>query len=460
MLENVLGECEDLGEYERSAALAVWHGDIGAGVEALQRGADFVRGQLSNKKKSQDPWISSRYAETLELVSLCVAGYRGGDAESSTFRIWSKACSNLMQRSELSTSKSSRTAYLRGLMRFLMTIGFVDGHQAVLGDESLSLCDRVAFACHFLTRNELKRFLAKNIDECERSGNVEGIVITGIEKKGIEILQSYVDRHADVQTAALITSRVIFPSDWTAERRISAEWLHSYRSLLNSWQMWQSRAMFDVDRADLLRKIKMKQNEGTVGGYQGRRIPSGRKAGLRQADPDILPAIPAQLDARCNYCSSPLGLKMQDSHANQWLSKMKPVLSCCPQCRKPLPRCAICMLSLGALNPYMELTKERSRPARGGTPLQPPDDLSSLANFPFAEWFTWCMRCKHGGHAHHLVGWFANHETCPVSGCDCRCQFDGIQKLNRPALSRSHNSEPELQQNTPTNGESKRQETN
>jgi hypothetical protein len=406
--------------------------------------------------------MSSRYAETLELVSLSVAGYRGGDAESSTFRIWSKACSNLMQRSELSTSKNSRTAYLRGLMRFLMTIGFVDGHQAVLGDESLSLCDRVAFACHFLARDELKRFLVKNIDECERSGNVEGIVITGIEKRGIAILQSYVDRHCDVQTAALITSRVIFPSDWTTERRISTEWLHAYRSLLNSWQMWQSRAMFDVDRADLLRKIKMKQNEGTVGGYQGRRVPSGRKAGLRQADPDILPSIPAQLDARCNYCSSPLGLKMQDSHANQWLSKMKPVLSCCPQCRKPLPRCAICMLSLGALNPYMELTKERSRPARGGgTPLQPPDDLSSLANFPFAEWFTWCMRCKHGGHAHHLVGWFANHETCPVSGCDCRCQFDGIQKLNRPALSRSNNSEHELQQNTPTNGEGKpRQDSN
>jgi hypothetical protein len=40
----------------------------------------------------------------------------------------------------------------------------------------------------------------------------------------------------------------------------------------------------------------MKQNEGTVGGR--RRIPSGRKAGLRQAGPDILPAIiPAQLDA-------------------------------------------------------------------------------------------------------------------------------------------------------------------
>lgn len=43
-------------------------------------------------------------------------------------------------------------------------------------------------------------------------------------------------------------------------------------------------------------------------------------------------------------------------------------------------------------------------------------------------------RCRHGGHAHHMLGWFANQKTCPVSGCNCECQFDGVKKLNRPAL--------------------------
>jgi hypothetical protein len=66
------------------------------------------------------------------------------------------------------------------------------------------------------------------------------------------------------------------------------------------------------------------------------------------------------------------------------------------------------------------------------------DDFGAL---PLAEWFTWCMNCKHGGHAHHLVGWFANQETCPVSGCECRCQFDGIQKLSRPALAKKHDAQ-------------------
>jgi hypothetical protein len=61
-------------------------------------------------------------------------------------------------------------------------------------------------------------------------------------------------------------------------------------------------------------------------------------------------------------------------------------------------------------------------------------DLSSLASLPFAEWFTWCLRCRHGGHAHHWLGWFAKHDVCPVSGCDCRCQFDGIRAMNRGGI--------------------------
>jgi hypothetical protein len=213
--------------------------------------------------------------------------------------------------------------------------------------------------------------------------------------------------------------------------------------------MWQSRAMFDVDRAELLRRFKAKNAADALpaGGSKASNYPTRRvshpqqqrRTTSRPMDPDIMASIPAQLDARCNYCSSPLGLRRHEGNANQWLSKMKPVLSCCPQCRKPLPRCSICMLSLGVLNPYMELTRERSRPGPRGSAASPDDSLSLLANLPFAEWFTWCMRCNHGGHAHHLVGWFSNHEACPVSGCECQCQFDGVQKLNRPALSKNNN---------------------
>jgi WD repeat-containing protein mio len=438
-LGSVMSECEEHGEFERSAALALWYGDIEAAVDALQRGT-LKQGN------------TTAYDEVVELVSFSIAGYRGGETNPSLSTVWRKACEKLLHRADLSDPAvlSGGQTYLRHILKFLMTIGTPDMHNEIMDDSTLSLCDRVAFGCRFLAETNLKRFLDESVVHCINAGNLEGIAITGMEKQGIQILQSYVDHSADVQTAALVTSRVILPGDWVAERRIAAEWLHSYRSLLNRWQMWQSRATFDVDRADVLRGVKMRLASdvpGNVNGQQnGRRSVSvGRRPGGRSLDPDVQAAVPAQLEARCNYCSASLVLrKRQETQPNQWLSKMKGVLQCCPQCRKPLPRCAVCMLSLGTLNPYMELTRERPRIGpRGQYPATPTalsssqsaafsDDLSSLANLPFAEWFSWCLRCKHGGHAHHMVGWFAKHEVCPVSGCHCRCQFDGINKLQRP----------------------------
>ncbi len=420
-LEIVLAECLSLKEFERSAALAVWHGDIGAAVEALQQASETVRGYREGKRNMNYSIPTPEYAETLDLIAMCVAGY-GGSTSTQT-SVWRGACSKLLLRRDLSDPnvKTSRTVYLRAMCNFLLQVGLETSFDYILGNEYLAYGDRIAFACRFLDQDHLQAYLIDCLEKCQQVGNVEGLVITGLSKEGIKILQAFVDRTADVQTAALVVSRVLLPQDWAEERKISMEWVESYRSLLNTWQMWQSRAMLDVDRAETLRRIKAKSND------PNRRV-QNRRPTSRVADIDILASIPAALDARCNYCSSPLGLKRHEGNANQWLSKMKPVLSCCPQCRKPLPRCAICLLSLGVLNPYMQLTKERSRPGpRGTNPTIGHDDLGAL---PLAEWFAWCMNCKHGGHVHHLVGWFADHKTCPVSGCECPCQFDGIRNLN------------------------------
>jgi WD repeat-containing protein mio len=429
-LGSVMTDCESGGEYERSAALAVWHGNIGAAVDALERGAVFYASDGTIKGNH-----SAQYSETLEHVALSIAGYQGGDSKNSTSSVWKRSCEKLLQRSDLSdaVNMSGGTGYLRHILKFLMTIGTDDSHKEVMFDSSLSLCDRVAFACRFLSNIELLAFIDKCIKNCQATGHIEGLVVTGVDTQGIQILQGYVDLTADVQTAALVTSRVILPADWVSERRTVTEWLHSYRSLLNRWQMWQSRAMFDVDRASVLRMVRLLQ-QPTSGNSSSRTRQLPR---LRSVDAEVQATIPAQLDARCNYCSAPLGLRRQDSQPNQWLSKMKNVLPCCPRCRKPLPRCSICMLTLGAPNPYYELTKDRPRTSN---PMG--DDLSTLANLPFAEWFSWCLRCKHGGHAHHLVGWFAKHEVCPVSGCSCRCQFDGIRELDRPSTILQHNTPP------------------
>jgi len=86
--------------------------------------------------------------------------------------------------------------------------------------------------------------------------------------------------------------------------------------------------------------------------------------------------VPKQLFVRCNFCNESLPLNVlrrQESTSgnswltqNSWLTREPPVLKCCPACRKPLPRCYVCLLSLGCLNPYLELKRQRELKRGGG----------------------------------------------------------------------------------------------
>ena len=82
-------------------------------------------------------------------------------------------------------------------------------------------------------------------------------------------------------------------------------------------------------------------------------------------------------------------------------------MQACPQCRKDLPRCAVCLLSMGTHSGLMLSTE---RPGEG-----------SRRVTPFRSTFTWCQTCRHGGHAEHITNWFAEHADCPISGCGCKC---------------------------------------
>lgn len=355
----VLARCEEAGEYERAAALAIWHGEIENAVAVLQHGSEVVD--------------ESPRREAMDLVALSVAGYSSRDVNNG---IWTRACKNLLERLDLTGTKASY-CYLRHALLFLMS---EKRYHEVLHDQHLSLCDRVAFACRYLPFEPLLEYLNKLIEECIDSGNIEGVSITGLDKTGIKIVQGYVDVTADVQSAAIISGRVILPTDWQAERKVVAEWLQEYRILLNRWKMWQPRAMFDVERSELLRKLKAQQESSQANNK--RRFNKIQRQGPRKPDPDLPAPLRAQLEVRCNYCSAPLSLPHQENRA--WHSKMKGVLTCCPSCKKPLPRCAICMLPLGALNPFVKLKK------KSGT------ETDTHASLPFAEWFSWCLKCKHG----------------------------------------------------------------
>lgn len=395
VLRDLLDECEARGEFERSAALAIWHGNIGECVAALQRGAEDMRELVD--EDSGDPTASKSceiYAETLSLIAMCVAGFNmtmGSDGVPKTSTVWSNACESLLRRPDISQSDDSSrlqtpslgVSYVRAICTFLLNLGKENGLNKTIHDEGLSLADRVAFSCRFLSRADLRSFLDTSLRKCLKTGNIEGLLITGLDKRGIGLIQSFVDRCSDVQTAALISSRLVLPEGGT-ERRMCSEWLDSYRMLLNNLQMWHSRAAFDVGRNEILRRLN-----GNAPAVGGRRPMQSKKQ--QQLGNEL--QFPPQLWARCNYCNSSLPLsklRRQEGIANSWLSRQKPVLTCCPQCKKPLPRCSICLLSLGCLNPYLELQRERNQYSRGGvgsggTNQGVIEDLSGLANIPVSN---------------------------------------------------------------------------
>ncbi|CAH8565364.1 unnamed protein product [Schistosoma bovis] len=169
-------------------------------------------------------------------------------------------------------------------------------------------------------------------------------------------------------------------------------------------------------------------------------------------------------------------------------------LTICQHCRKPLPRCSICLMHLGTsipLNEYMSVTNAiksaesmfqqtglkstgklsvdfmnamQINTTSSSIPLSEnnainksnqknlyssPEKSSSIPNsIPIADWFVWCQACRHGGHASHLTDWFYGDsfdlgdngysKECPVSGCQCHCAaLDVNQTLSRLNYSRS-----------------------
>lgn len=71
-------------------------------------------------------------------------------------------------------------------------------------------------------------------------------------------------------------------------------------------------------------------------------------------------------------------------------------MSSCPHCRKPQPRCAICLVNMGTPSCY-----DGPNPTSARSP-----SLTSLRLIEFSSWFTWCQTCRHGGHAAHMTQWF------------------------------------------------------
>lgn len=332
------------GHVEKAAGWAVFHGDVPRATSIL-----------AQSKK-----------ERLRLMATAVAGYLahslGGNLP------WNEQC----RRMALEVDHP----YLRAIFAFIADNDWWD----VLDEVALPLRERLGIALRFLSDKDLNVYLNRVAETVVAKGELEGLVLTGLTPRGIDLLQSYVDRTSDVQTAALMAQFAV--PRYFHDARVD-HWVDCYRNLLNSWSLFKTRARLDVARTKLAKTF-----QGT--------------SAMRPA--------PRQVYLQCTRCSksmSTASTKLKGPPNAQMLKQFSRLLikgtvldlRLCPHCGLPLPRCSVCLLTLGTDIPVDDPAHHHS----------------------FNNKFSFCLSCSHGYHAHHAEEWFSKHYVCPVPDCNCRC---------------------------------------
>ena len=447
LLEVIVDELF-LDSFERAAAIALWHGRIDLAVNVLRRAIAHMEDSRAHcsqrletaksrtrsfelgedghpqQKVLWDAPYSAGYLQTVSLVAMCFAGYHcpaavqdrpisPGKAQStstvyqaakvaataSSLSTWASMCKHVV--SQLQHSPRDATGYLAAACHFLLAssgqsdeASGEDGLTAakmfasIIDDPLLTLEDRIAFACTYLNDAEVVNWLETTVEKCSATGNLEAVIITGLSDAGLSILQNYIDRFDDVQTVALLVSRVIDSqqAQSSADAAVGASvgaggssvtytptrewmWLHEYRNLLNKWEMFIERAYLDVELGKRYRrKAAMisnaaaasasagKERGGVPAGPGKRNAPKGPPVASAQNQQQnkskaarVLYRLPVHSDyphfyLRCGFCGASLPVDGMQNVRPEQLRVQNNVLNCCAACSKQLPRCYVCQL--------------------------------------------------------------------------------------------------------------------
>eukprot|EP01041_Mallomonas_annulata_P001294 gene1294-2503_t len=325
---------------------------------------------------------------------------------------------------------------------------------------------RVAFAATYLKDPELIRFITALSDSYQASGDLEGLVVTGLGAEGTRLLQKYVDMNGDVQTVALLQCQIGIGDPPADSDLPNYNWLMEYRQLLNRWQMFIERAELDVALSHRYRELSTQSSNtnnpsssantdgggggggggttsttggggggggttSTTGGGggapegMGRRHPGGSGSGGGRgpgAPPSGGGGGGGGKASGPSSTSLPVDAFQKQNQTSTTLRRLKPIMTCCPHCKQPLPRCYVCLLYMGLVNPQIELKMALRRKSHTSSLINSQTDNNSTTattknknNDLFDDckdqskydlhnvlttgnWFMWCQSCKHGGH--------------------------------------------------------------
>ncbi|EMD00445.1 hypothetical protein BAUCODRAFT_118212 [Baudoinia panamericana UAMH 10762] len=265
---------------------------------------------------------------------------------------------------------------LKALLTYLTTGDWRD----VMKTSYLHLGYRVALGLKYLNDTELSGFLQTETARAIRNGDLEGILLTGLGERAMDLFQSYIVKTNDLQTAVLATAftnpRYVDDVRWEM-------WKETYFMQMQAWQAFNERTKFTV---------------------QHNRLAKGRDRRSL-----IEPPAP-QLTLRCNHCSAPLvGRRGKPATTPSGVRIPGPAAhagTVCKTCGRHLPRCAICLMWLGIPDPG----------TRGGV-----RELAKQKDNRMVKLMCFCASCGHGFHADHAKAWFDEYDMCAVPDCRCMC---------------------------------------
>lgn len=288
----------------------------------------------------------------------------------------------------------------------------------------LNIFDQITILMRYYSLEEALVELKKLIAAGVLSGNLEVLPLIGLNSDLVfPLVQYFVDNTGDLQTAAYVSAYAVNVQQLTgkvpnrAENRLS-KFINAYRQYLNSLQMWNVRAVFDIKLGEIVqansntyedkpadKDARLKVNTKTDSNVEALKLwnlpvlyktagdpadkPQGAGAGFRGKESkelqkqyqdmnsfDIYNKRPFSYSARCYFCSKSFSLQSQVSElrskeqpsagmagkrgqAANDPEKQKPVIHSCG-CNKPVPSCAVCLKPMDMLNPFLELKRQQN----------------------------------------------------------------------------------------------------
>lgn len=289
-------------------------------------------------------------------------------------------------------SDEADDAYLKAMLEYFITGDW----STVANMTQLALIDRLGVALKYFEDGPLQDFVKWQMSEAIVYSNIEGILLTGLTDKGMDLFEHYIRKYNDIQTPVLVMAHSV--PLYLRDPRFDA-WKETYFMQMQAWKAFTQRTRFTVmhNRMSLARDNRQFNKP---------------------------PARPVTL--RCLHCQQSLAYHPQktvtddDGDTATITSNVSrpgntPSINAgtvCPQCKRPMPRCGICMLWLGSPDP--------AKPG-GAAALAEKTEGKSGEMKASERMIVWCMKCTHGFHGGHARDWFARHKICAIPDCGCVC---------------------------------------